>query len=173
MVKRISKMHKLTDMIANKQVLKVGVLGEAVYPDGTNVAQVAFDNEYGSPKARPRPFFRNAINANRDSWKYTLVSAMKSTGLDTSNSLKILGTQMVSDIYGSILDGSYAPNSPVTLLLKDRFPDTPEEITDADVQKAIADVKKGIGPAGTHNKPLVWTGKLQESISFEVAEDES
>lgn len=172
MVKRIKRAHKLMDLVGNKQAVKAGVLDKATYVDGQTVAQVAFDNEYGTKKARPRPFFRNAVSGNKEKWMATLVESMKTTDFDIQKSLGLVGQQMVNDIIESIEKGSFAPNSPVTLLLKDRFPKTPEDITEADVQQAIDDVRKGIGPKGTHNKPLVWTGKLLSSIKYKV-DDES
>ncbi len=56
--------------LANKQG-KVGWLGGKNYPDGTPVAMIAAQNEFGNPAKNipPRPFVRPAIAENENQWK--------------------------------------------------------------------------------------------------------
>ena len=170
MVKRIKRAHKLMNLVGNKQAVKAGVFADATYPDGTSVAQAAFWNEYGTSTTRPRPFFRNGVNGNRENWKNTLIESMKATDFDVQKSLGLVGEQMADNLRESILKGGFAQNSPVTLLLKDRFP--MGDYTAKDYWQAIDDVEKGMSAGGGNSKPLVWTGTLLRSISYKV-EDES
>lgn len=171
MVKRTTKLYKLSERFGKNKAVKAGVLADSTYPDGKSVAQVAFWNEFGTNKFPPRPFMRNAINENKDKWVETLLRLLKS-GLSTEKALGNLGEQMVNDIRQSIISGEFEPNSEVTLLLKSRFPKDPEEITFSDVLDAIYDVEEGITAKGGKNKPLQWTGDLLRSIKYEV-DDES
>lgn len=172
MVKRVKKLHLLTERFRGNKAVKTGVFSDRKYVDGMSVAQTAFWGEYGTKTAPPRPFFRNAINANKDKWRDTLVKALKNTNYDTAKALALLGEQMMGDIQDEIISGSFAANSPVTLLLKDRFPKNPEDITIDDFLQAIDDTAKGISAGGGNNKPLVWTGTLSRSITYKV-DDES
>lgn len=171
MVKRNNQLHKLRNLFKGGSV-KAGVLSDATYADGLNVATVAFWNEYGTRSAPPRPFMRNAIAENKDKWREILLSLLKATNYDTGRALAMLGEEMAGDIRQSLLSGAFEANTDVTLLLKDRFPMNPEDITLTDLLKAVADVEAGEKPKGSHNKPLVWTGTLSKSIKYEV-EDES
>ena len=77
-----------------------------------------------------------------------------------------MGSGIQGQLAQSIVDFSGAPNSPVTDLLKQRFP-THDGMTFEDVQQARRDVAAGeTAPAG---KPLVWSGDMLKSIDQEVA----
>lgn len=163
-------MHKLVERFGKNKAIKAGLLSDATYPDGKSVAQVAFDNEYGNKEVPPRPFFRNAVNENKEGWKESLMEALKQ-GFDVDTALSGVGDRMVSNIRESIYRGSFTPNSPVTLLLKERFPRDPDRITDADIEKAIRDVRAGVTAKGDKNKPLQWTGTLMGSITWEIVDE--
>lgn len=171
MVKRNNQLYKLSNLIRGGAV-KAGVLSDATYAGGLNVATVAFWNEYGTKSAPPRPFMRNAIAENKDKWREILLSLLKATNYDTKSALMMLGEEMAGDIRQSLLSGAFEANTDVTLLLKDRFSMNPGDITLTDLLKAVADVEAGEKPKGSHNKPLVWTGTLSKSINYEV-ENES
>ena len=150
--------------------LKVGFLNGATYSDGTSVAMVAAIQEYGAPGRGipPRPFFRNMIAEKSDGWPEEIAKDLKRTNYDTSQTLKRVGALIEGQLRQSIVDTNDPPNSPVTNLLKQRFP-TREGMKPSDAWKAFADVKAGdvSAPAG---KPLVWSGIMINSISSEVTE---
>lgn len=158
--------------LTSKQ-LKVGFLEGATYPDGTSVPMVAAANEFGNPVSGspPRPFFRNAISENAEKWSENAEFLMKSTNGDTSMVLDMVGQVIRGDIMRSI-DTLVTPAlSPVTVLLRNRFP-MREGMTFGDVLKARGDVKNGITASG-HSNPLIWTGHMQSSVDYEVSDIES
>lgn len=60
----------LANFVNNKKVGKVGWFEKSKYPNGTQVAQVAAKQEYGSTleKIPPRPFMRPTIRAKQNEW---------------------------------------------------------------------------------------------------------
>jgi hypothetical protein len=86
--------------------LKVGFLEGATYPDGTSVPFVAAMNEFGVPShgQPPRPFFRRAIQANKDKWGKAAAMILKATNGDVPKTLALLGEGIKGDIVQSIND---------------------------------------------------------------------
>lgn len=108
---------KLEKRLNAKLQLEVGFFETAKYSDGKNVAQVAHDNEYGTSKIPPRPFFRNAIKENKKEW----LQLYKDTQFQTKDMLKtlgVVGTVIKDDIATSITDLSDPPNAPSTIKQK-------------------------------------------------------
>ncbi|EHU9791169.1 hypothetical protein KZ570_003162 [Escherichia coli] len=158
--------------LSSKQ-LKVGFLEGATYPDGTSLPMVAASNEFGNPASGspPRPFFRNAISENSDKWAENAEMLMKSYNGNTDMVLDLMGAIIRDDIMRAIDNLSSPALSPVTILLRSRFP-MRRGMTFTDVLKAREDVKNGITGSG-HDNPLIWTGDMQKSVSYEVSEIES
>ena len=97
--------------------LEVGFFESAKYSDGKYVAQVAFDNEFGTSKIPPRPFFRNAIKDKSKEW----LELYKDTQFQTKDMLQtlgIVGTVIKDDIATSITELSDPPNAPSTIKQK-------------------------------------------------------
>lgn len=147
--------------------VNVGFFDNAEYPNGTNVATVAYWMEKGTKSSKPRPFMHKAIDDNQKVWKQTLFKALKDTDGNVSAALHMLGSEMMADIQEAISKGTFKPNSPLTNLLKDRYPSG--DYTDEQFLKAVHDVKAGEvnAPPG---KPLVWSGRLLQSVTFQVEE---
>ena len=158
--------------LTSKQ-LKVGFLEGSTYPDGTSLPMVAASNEFGNPASGspPRPFFRNAISENEVKWSENAESLMKSHGGDTSLVLDLMGQIIRDDVMRSIDSLDSPALSPVTVLLRSRFP-MRDGMTFGDVLKAREDVKNGIIGSGNSN-PLIWTGHMQSSVDYEVGDIES
>lgn len=74
----------------------------ATEADGTSVPLVAALNEFGTSKAPPRPFFRNAIADGEKRWPVNLVTALKNNNYDSLIALSLVGRNMQEDIQGSI-----------------------------------------------------------------------
>ena len=92
--------------------VKVGVLENSKYPDGTPVPLVAFWNEYGTRTAPPRPFFRDTIEQNKKNWSdMTLRGIGRGLPVLTSILFRMLG---LTSRRGSLFD-------PLTELLRAFF----------------------------------------------------
>ena len=141
-----------------KKRLAVGWNANAKYPNGTNVAEVAATQEFGSPARRipPRPFMRPAIAHNKAKWfkslnmSYKMIVTGKS-GLN--NALEMVGLQVAGDIRVSIRDVTTPP------------------LAKATVQARRNRLKHGEGISSTISKPLIDTGVMIGSITSEVQND--
>jgi hypothetical protein len=127
---------------------------------------VAAINEFGAPAKGipPRPFFRTMVAEKSDEWGPKLAYILDKTGGDAKQSLGELGKDIMVDLKQSIVDTNSPANSPVTDLLKQRFPMGGQ--TFADVMQARHDVANGVSaPPG---KPLVQTGRMLNSVEERV-----
>lgn len=96
--------------------LEVGFLQEAKYDDGIPVAQVAYQNEFGTHKIPPRPFFRTAIKKNSNKWlKFFQNRAKENKPLIV---LGMLGEVIRGDIVQSINQMNTPPNAKSTISAK-------------------------------------------------------
>lgn len=113
----IKKTGSLVDALKSRQYnssrLRVGFIDSATYPDGQNVATVAFWNEYGTKIAPPRPFMRTAINDHRAEWIETLKQAVAKYGADKA--MLQLGEVIKGDIVFNILNWQDPPNAQYTI----------------------------------------------------------
>lgn len=130
-------LSKYKDMNAS---LRVGVLEDATYPDGTPVAMVAFWNEYGTKTAPVRAFFRTTVSNNKKNWVLSIQNLVKMH--EPEKAMGLMGEHIKDQIVQSIIEWSEPPNAPYTVK------------------------KKGF------NNPLIQTGQLSRSISYEVNSDE-
>lgn len=108
--------------MAGGGVVRVGFLENATYPAGPNgkslhVAQVAFWDEWGTSTSKPRPFFRNMIEAESPTWGKKLAAITKATGYDGPRSLALMGTLIRDQLVKSIVDWP-ADNAPSTVSKK-------------------------------------------------------
>lgn len=167
------KLERRLEEIANKLgrggTLRVGFLEDATYPDGTSVAMVAAIQNFGAPEKGipPRPFFTKMIQEKSPGWGETFTRLLVQTDYDVPKALALMGTGIAGQLRQAIIDMNDPANSPVTDLLKQRFPMGKESgMTFDDVLQAWDDVAAGeTAPAG---KPLVWSGVMLNSIDYEV-----
>lgn len=166
-----ARLAAIASKISRGAYLKVGFLEGATYPDGTSVASVAAINNFGAPGAGipARPFFSKMIAEKSKSWGEALVNRLKANDWDLVKSLEQMGQGVSGQLRQAIVDMNDPPNSPVTNLLKQRFPMGKESgMTFDDVLQAWADVEAGAdAPAGS---PLVWSGNMLNSVDYEVTE---
>lgn len=101
----------------DKAHVRVGVLEGSKYPDGTNVAQVAFWNEYGTRTSPPRPFIRDTIKNEKQAWVALATKAIR-MGYTVEHMLGLVGAQMQTDIQHSIMTWTSPPNSAYTVAKK-------------------------------------------------------
>ena len=128
-----------------------GFLDTPKYSDGTPVATVAIQNEFGNPSKNipSRPFFRNAIKANEQKWGEVagrlIESAIEGKILE-SQALEQLGSMIKGDIQESIIDGDFEQLKKSTLVARQSRKRT----------------------AGVANKPLIDTSHMMRSVDYVV-----
>lgn len=153
--------------------VKIGFLEGSTYPDGTPVAAVAYWNEFGH-KGRfpspPRPFFRKMISLNSKTWPVKMAALAKAYDFDGKKVLELMGQEITGELRQSIIDTNEPALSETTLVLRHRFWGHMEDITIKDVLSAQQTAAAGDGDmaSGTQAKPLVVTGHMLASVSYEV-----
>lgn len=138
-------MSKLLDYIkmrgyTEKSItVRVGFIGTATYPDSDQtVAEVAHANEYGGPNRPPRPFFRGMIAKESPQWGKQIAALLNSPGATERSAMGLMGQLVADQLRQSIEDLTDPPLAPSTILAKG------------------------------FDKPLVDTGLMQQSITYEV-----
>lgn len=81
------------------------------------VATVAFWNNYGTARARARPFFTEMILKKSPSWGAELALAVLKVGYDSSKALQLMGVHINDQLVQSIVDWP-ADNAPLTVAMK-------------------------------------------------------
>jgi len=118
MVKRVGSLSaalsKYKEMNAS---VRVGVLENATYPDGTPVAMVAFWNEYGTRTSPVRAFFRTTVSEQKKNWVLSVQNLMKMHN-DPKQVMGLIGVHMQEQIVQSINTWSDPPNSAYTIAKK-------------------------------------------------------
>jgi hypothetical protein len=165
---------------ANNKSLQVGWFESAKYDDGTPVAGIAAQNEFGNPKLSipPRPFIRPTIDNQSEAWASVAeqgAKALLNGNASITQVLNAIGLKASADIKNSIVNGSFVELSPITIALRKIRNDDKFKIGGAlvgSVAGAIADGQTGPGQLGDQsfgNKdPLRETGFLIATISHEV-----
>lgn len=86
----------------------------------------------------PRPFMHDTVRKRSKNWGITLCKAMRVTNFDVPKAMRLLGQQMEGDVKDVITEGDFTTNSPRTAEIKG------------------------------FNKPLVDTGSMLTSVTYEV-----
>lgn len=108
----------LNRLLVSKELhVKVGVLENSKYPDGTSVPTVAYKNEYGWANIPPRPFFRDTIKEQKANWGVLARNAIKA-GYSIERVLGLVGAQMQTDVQSTIMSFTTPPNAPYTVAKK-------------------------------------------------------
>lgn len=98
--------------------VSVGFLEGATYPDGTPVAAVAYWNEFGNSEQPARPFFRQMIAKESQSWPKKMAKLAKVTGYDGDKVLGLMGEDIQGAIKQSINELESPPLAPSTIKAK-------------------------------------------------------
>lgn len=109
----------------------------------------------------PRPFLRGTMAAEAPKWRETAKKALQKTR-DKEKALAILGRQAADDVRMTITSGGTS---------KEKFPERSSLTLELYRQRAEAKGRKGKSKGGGNfmtAKPLVLTGKLLNSIGYEV-----
>lgn len=159
--------------------VQAGWFSSAKYNDGTPVASIAALMEHGtqSQGIPARPFLRQAIAKNEGDWASLADQAalqFVQGNISSEQMLNLLGAKASGDIQESIIDGDFAPLSPITIALR-RLKNDGVKITGSTVGAVAAAIKQGktgpgeLGDQSFGNKdPLRDTGKLIATITHEV-----
>lgn len=126
-VKGGAKMDRiLTEMeakLGSGALVRVGFLEGATYPatakgkGGLPVATVAFWNEFGTVRARPRPFFRQTIREKSPGWGASMARIVKQQNYNAEKTLALMGRGIQAQIQHSI--NMWPPdNAPSTVAKK-------------------------------------------------------
>lgn len=117
-MKRKGSLSKALDKYKNMNAsVRVGVLEDATYPDGTSVAQVAFWNEYGTARTPSRPFFRAVVSDQKKNWVLSVKNLMAMHN-DPQKVMGLIGEHMKGQIVQSIMTWTDPPNAPYTIAKK-------------------------------------------------------
>lgn len=160
-------LKQIRDRVRSGSEVRVGFLENATYPDGTKVATVAAINNFGAPEAGipARPFFTEMIARNSPEWGDRFADVLVAADYHAETALGLMGDGIAGQLRQQIVDTESPANSPVTNLLKQRFP-TRDGMEFGDVLQARADVAAGeTAPPG---KPLSWSGHMLASVDKEV-----
>lgn len=109
-----SALKKYSEMNAS---VRVGVLENATYPDGTPVAMVAFWNEYGTKTSPVRAFFRTTVSDQKKNWVLSVQNLMKMHD-DPKKVMGLIGEHIRGQVVQSINTWTDPPNAPYTVAKK-------------------------------------------------------
>lgn len=159
----------------DKVNVKSGWFKDSRYPDGTPVAYVATIHEYGvvagGVHIPPRPFMRPAEADHKKQWGRFLAKQSAdylTHDRDIESEFAPVGQMIQQDIEDKIINGSHAPLSPITLLLR-KWRDDGKKITKSTVEEARRYLEKN--PNATLSKnidPLRDTGLMLATLSYKV-----
>jgi len=113
------------------------------YPDGTDLLDVAFWNEFGTSSIPERSFIRVGVRANLDDLNKLaadLVKELNEGKIDIETAGEALGLKAAAGVKNYIVELTSPPNAPATIKIK------------------------------KSSNPLVDTGLLNQSITHEIRE---
>jgi len=141
----LSKFDDAIKKLAKEVQIKVGVFAGATNNHGkkpVEVLQYAVANEFGTKDIPPRPFLRTVNKKeNQDIWQRIATSELRK-GKDVYASASSVADTAVAMVKKNIRDGNWKPNKDSTVKYKQKKHRT--------------------------LKPLIDTGTLLDSISYEV-----
>lgn len=148
---------KLESVIADvqKKQLRVGWGEDQKYDDGTSIAMIAAQNEFGNPgkKIPPRPFMRPAITAHKMTWTAKLAQGTKTV---------LNGTRSIGEVFesvGLLVAGDIRKS--ITLV-------TSPALKTETVKARLRGKKQGKSVSLTAAKPLIDSGLMLNSLTSEV-----
>jgi hypothetical protein len=131
-------LNEIIGQLGTDPTVRIGVVDDASYPDGTPVTTAAIANEYGTATIPPRPAVRVMIDEKQEGWTEQAKQLLVANGYYTHETLDQMGAVIAGDMTEAIKQGYPPPNAPSTIK------------------------KKGF------DHPLTDTGQLANSVSWEV-----
>jgi hypothetical protein len=146
--------------------VKVGWFEKSEYANGTKVALVAAQNEYGNPRKRipARPFMRPTVMEYQNQWKKLVEDGSKKVikgSLNLNQVLDLLGFSAESDIKKTIKKIYYPALAEKTVLNR------------INRNKNLSSKKGRLSEQNIGNvtKPLIDTGIMFNTITHEVSNE--
>ena len=141
------RLEELAENLRRTGQVRVGFLENATYPDGTLVAQVAAQNEFGAvlnhATIPSRPFFRNMIAKYSTDWPAEIAILIVKNEYDSDITMLQMGERIAGQLRQSIIDLVEPPLAPSTI------------------------ARKGF------DKPLIDTGHMLNSVDYELVKDDT
>ena len=176
------KLEELSKNIAKASKVQIGFLAGSTESDGTSIPSIAAWQEFGtsSTKGRatielipPRPYFRTMIAEKSGEWGEVLGKVLVHNGFDAENALEQMGMYIGDQLQESIIATMEPKLSDVTLMLrKMRSEDQSLVVTGKTVGEAARRVAEGESVGDVSRKPLVDTGTMLRSVSYQVDQGE-
>lgn len=166
----------------DKSYVAVGVLSDAgSYPEGggVNLASVATFNEFGTGKIPSRPFMRQSFDKNKreiSEFKDKQFGEVIEKNLNVNTALERIGVFFKGKVQAEIGGGDFEANSQATIFRKNHrhISKAKAFIEKSKTRKSGAvDIEKfrkaqDTTKTGGKSTPLIDTGRLRQSINFEV-----
>ena len=126
--------------LANLEVQVGFQAGEAQEKNGTDIAEIAAYNEFGSSGTPARPFMKQSFERHQDQLQAAcdMVNQTRSNGGTAEKGLEQLGVMCKGLVQQEIVDGGFAPNAESTIL------------------------RKG------SSQPLIDTGTMRQSVNYVI-----
>lgn len=128
----------------NKLQVRVGFQhGDAQEKDGSDVMEIAMNNEFGSSKIPSRPFMRKSVDENEEkinAFMHAQIQRLAKGETTAEEILKAIGVFQKGLVQEKIENGEFVPNFPATIK------------------------RKG------SDKPLIDTGTMRQSVNFVITE---
>lgn len=127
-----------------KALVEVGVISDHTYEDGLTVVEVAAYNEFGTKHIPERPFIRSTVKKEKPKLKAfsgKLLKKIIDGKLTREKALGLLGQKVAGEIKETITTLRAPPNAASTIAAK------------------------------KSSNPLIDTGELRQSITFEVVDN--
>lgn len=148
---------ELKRIAKSAEMLEVGFFPVSQYSNGLPVAQVAYWQEYGTYNIPPRPFMRTAIENNKIAWGFDFSTFLKKSNFNIDLSMKYLGNKIKADLQDSIHFWNKPANAQITV--------------EGGWMKNKKSGKIFYVEGKGFNDPLVWNGKLEESVRWRYKDE--
>lgn len=133
--------EELKRIAKKSEELEVGFFPVSTYENGLPVAQVAYWQEFGTYNIPVRAFFRTTFQNEKYNIGNEFAKQLKKSNFDIDISFKYLGNHLKYKLQESIQDWDTPANAPSTIK------------------------SKGF------NNPLVWNGKMTESVRWSYGDE--
>lgn len=122
---RAAALRQQMDILMHAEAyVTVGIHEDAVYPDGTNVAQVGIWNEFGTDTIPERSFMRSAVNeaeSTINTWRAEGLRNVLEKGWTAQKALEMLGFRLQELVRNKIKSNVPPENSARTQARKERL----------------------------------------------------
>ena len=143
------RLNNLLEQVSVKLTGKVGWFPKNRYKDGTFVAQVAAQNEFGTDKIPARPFFRTSVSENKVKWK-SVAKRLAKKLLDKDITQKQYLEQLSLVAEGDVRDKIRSIQEPA--------------LAESTIKGRLSKLKSG-KRTGTLEKPLIDTAVMINSLT--------